>query len=71
MIEKGYVYFFKTGFKIPRFIYTVFVWSTDYKQCQGGRIRGVGNAAIEMEQKYVKIGTSVCIHIRSYFERVF
>ena len=39
--------------------FMVFTWSTDYKECHSGRIRGVGNAAIGMEQKHVKIGTSV------------
>ena len=60
MIEKGYVYFFKTGFKDTAFYLLYLITSSaDCKECHSGRRRDVGNVALKMEQKHLKIDTSV------------
>ena len=58
MIEKGSVYFLKTGVKIPYFVLLV-GRLTLKNQCNSGRRRGVENGAIKMKQKHQKVDTRV------------
>ena len=56
MTENGLVYFLKTGVKFRILFYS---WSTDFKERNSGRRRGVENGAIKMKQNHQKVDTRV------------
>ena len=40
-------------------VFRVIRWSTDFKECNSGRRRGVENGAIKKKQKHQKVDTRV------------
>ena len=40
-------------------VFCFITWSTDFKECNSGRRRGVENGAIKMKQKHQKVDSRV------------